>query len=66
MIRSKLPSRFPFELIRADLEKVESAIRDQAIAFDPAVEGYVSYVCNTSGKRIRPPLASHDACPRHP
>ena len=58
MIQSKeLPKRFPFELIQADLEMVESSIRDQANAFDPAVEGYVSYVCNTSGKRIRPALA---------
>lgn len=48
---------FPFELIRADLGKVEEAISQQAAAFDPAVEGYVSYVCQTSGKRIRPALA---------
>jgi len=48
---------FPFELIRADLEVVEKSIRDQARAFDPAVEGYVSYVCQSSGKRIRPALA---------
>lgn len=48
---------FPFELIRPDLEIVEKAIRDQARAFDPAVEGYVSYVCQASGKRIRPALA---------
>jgi octaprenyl-diphosphate synthase len=39
------------------LERVESAIRDQVRAFDPAVEPYVSYVCNTSGKRIRPALS---------
>lgn len=32
-------------------------IGEQARAFDPAVEGYVSYVCGTSGKRIRPALA---------
>lgn len=48
---------FPFELIREDLQVVESAIRDQAKAFDPAVEGYVAYVCQTAGKRIRPALA---------
>lgn len=48
---------FPFELVRADLEIVEKAIRDQAVAFDPAVEGYVSYVCQAAGKRIRPALA---------
>jgi octaprenyl-diphosphate synthase len=49
--------RFPFELVRPHLEKVEIEIRDQVRAFDPAVEPYVSYVCNTSGKRIRPALA---------
>jgi octaprenyl-diphosphate synthase len=48
---------FPFHLVRADLERVEAAILEQARAFDPGVEGYVSYVCQTSGKRIRPALA---------
>jgi octaprenyl-diphosphate synthase len=48
---------FPFELIRADLETVEKALREQSRAFDPAVEGYVTYVCQASGKRIRPALA---------
>ncbi len=48
---------FPFHLVRADLERVEAAILDQARAFDPGIEGYVSYVCRTSGKRIRPALA---------
>jgi octaprenyl-diphosphate synthase len=49
--------RFPFELVRPQLERVEASIRDQIRAFDPAVEPYVSYVCNTSGKRIRPALS---------
>ena len=49
--------RFPFDLVRPELEIVEAAIRDQVRAFDPAVEPYVSYVCNTSGKRIRPALS---------
>jgi octaprenyl-diphosphate synthase len=48
---------FPFHLVRADLEHVEASILEQARAFDPGVEGYVSYVCKTSGKRIRPALA---------
>jgi octaprenyl-diphosphate synthase len=48
---------FPFELVRPQLEKVEAAIREQVRAFDPAVEPYVTYVCNTSGKRIRPALS---------
>ncbi|MEP4078778.1 polyprenyl synthetase family protein [Haloferula sp.] len=49
--------RFPFDLVRPELEIVEASIRDQIRAFDPAVEPYVSYVCNTSGKRIRPALS---------
>ncbi len=48
---------FPFDLVRSELERVEIAIREQVRAFDPAVEPYVSYVCNTSGNRIRPALA---------
>jgi len=48
---------FPFELVRPELERVEQAIREQVHAFDPAVEPYVAYVCDTSGKRIRPALA---------
>jgi octaprenyl-diphosphate synthase len=39
------------------LEIVEREIRGQAEAFDPGVQGYVDYVCGTSGKRIRPSLA---------
>jgi octaprenyl-diphosphate synthase len=59
----KLPSffkpkaAFPFELVKPEIEQVEKMLLDQARAFDPAVEGYVSYVCQTSGKRIRPALA---------
>ena len=33
------------ELINPHLYSVEERIREQARAFDPAVEGYVSYVC---------------------
>jgi len=47
----------PFAFLRPDLERVEARIRSQAEAFDPAVEPYVSYLLNTSGKRIRPALA---------
>jgi octaprenyl-diphosphate synthase len=46
-----------FELINPHLYTVEERIRAQAKAFDPAVEGYVSYVCGTGGKRLRPALA---------
>ncbi len=48
---------FPFELVRPELERVEISIREQVRGFDPAIEPYVSYICNTSGKRIRPALA---------
>jgi octaprenyl-diphosphate synthase len=60
MATSTAPTRndlFPFELIRPKLERVEAAIREQVRGFDPAIEPYVSYICNTSGKRIRPALA---------
>ena len=48
---------FPFELVKGRLAEVDGLISDQARAFDPGVEGYVSYVCEISGKRIRPALA---------
>ena len=48
---------FPFELVKDKLSQVAEQIAAQAQAFDPAVEGYISYVCETSGKRIRPALA---------
>jgi len=46
-----------FELINPHLYTVEERISAQARAFDPAIEGYVSYVCNAGGKRLRPALA---------
>jgi octaprenyl-diphosphate synthase len=52
----ELAPEFPFDLLETELEKIERQIREQSVAFDPAVEGYVAYVCNTSGKRIRPAL----------
>ena len=57
--RSQLPDGLiiPFELVSKDLSKVDDFIREQARSFDPGVEGYVSYVCDMSGKRIRPALA---------
>ena len=39
------------------LDRVESQIREEARQFDPGVEGYVEYVLDSSGKRIRPTLA---------
>ncbi len=45
------------ELINPHLYTVEERIRAQARVFDPAVEGYISYVCDKGGKRLRPALA---------
>lgn len=53
----KPKAAFPFELVKPEIAQVEKLLYEQARAFDPAVEGYVSYVCQTSGKRIRPALA---------
>ncbi len=51
------PPVFPFELVRNELEMIETAIQAQARSFEPGIEAYVSYVCKSSGKRIRPALA---------
>jgi len=56
--RSPDPRNLPFTLIRNELREVESTLREQVRAFDPGVEPYVSYICDTSGKRIRPALAA--------
>ena len=45
------------ELIRPQLSAVEERIREQAHAFDPAIEDYVAYACGSNGKRLRPVLA---------
>ena len=46
-----------FEPILDNLSQVEERICAQARAFDPAVEAYVSYAIQSSGKRLRPALA---------
>ena len=48
--------RAAFELISEPLACVEERIRAQAREFDPAVEIYVAYACESSGKRLRPAL----------
>ena len=45
-----------FELISEPLASVEERIRAQAREFDPAVESYVAYACESNGKRLRPAL----------
>lgn len=57
LTRSNTDTKTPFKLIKGELKNVEAQIRDQVRAFDPTVEPYIDYICNTSGKRIRPALA---------
>ncbi len=45
------------DLINPHLYAVEEHIRAQARAFDPGVEGYIAYACESKGKRLRPALA---------
>lgn len=49
--------RIAFELVRKEIKQVEKQISEQVKAFDSEVEPYIDYICNTSGKRIRPALA---------
>ncbi len=56
-IDKTLALKATFELISSELIIVEDRIRAQARAFDPAVEGYVAYAIESSGKRLRPALA---------
>jgi len=51
------PHVFPFKLVRPQMEEVEASIQEQARAFDPGVAGYVQYISEAAGKRIRPALA---------
>jgi len=44
-------------LVGLQLEEVESRIAQQAAAFDPAIDGYISYAVGSRGKRLRPLLA---------
>jgi octaprenyl-diphosphate synthase len=45
------------QLVQPQLDEVEARIAQQAAAFDPAIEGYVSYAVGSRGKRLRPMLA---------
>jgi octaprenyl-diphosphate synthase len=40
--------------VQAELAAVEARIAEQTTAFDPAIEGYVSYAVGSRGKRLRP------------
>ncbi|MEP6698476.1 MAG: polyprenyl synthetase family protein [Verrucomicrobiota bacterium] len=61
---SRAPSASPdralarvISLVQAELQEVESRIAQQATAFDPAIEGYVTYAIGGRGKRLRPLMA---------
>ncbi len=43
-------------LVQPQLNEVSARIERQAEAFDPAIEGYVSYAVQSSGKHLRPLL----------
>ena len=44
-------------LVQPQLDEVETRIVQQATAFDPEIEGYVTYAVGGRGKRLRPLLA---------
>ena len=54
---SKVGLKQTFDLINPHLYTVDQRIKEQAKAFDPAVEGYVSYALDNGGKHLRPALA---------
>jgi octaprenyl-diphosphate synthase len=45
------------QLVQPHLNEVDARITQQAAAFDPAIEGYVSYAIGGRGKRLRPVMA---------
>lgn len=51
------PFQQAMELIHSHLCLVEERICQQSCLFDPAIEGYISYVAAKGGKRLRPTLA---------
>lgn len=53
----KQAQQLPVHLVKKELKQVESEIREQVHKFDSGVEPYIEYICNTSGKHIRPVLA---------
>ena len=43
--------------VHSELARVEARIAEQTAAFDPAIEGYISYAVGSRGKRLRPMMA---------
>ena len=44
-------------VVQPQLDEVSARIAEQTEAFDPAIEGYISYALNSGGKRMRPLVA---------
>src|SRR5256714_15372329 len=44
-------------VVQPHLDEVSARIGRQNEAFDPAIEGYISYALESGGKRMRPPGA---------
>jgi octaprenyl-diphosphate synthase len=59
VVKRSVPKKIKqaLELINTHLYSVEERIRQQAREFDPEVEGYIAYACESNGKRLRPALA---------
>jgi octaprenyl-diphosphate synthase len=70
-LSQKLDLRRHLGTIKPELTQIEERLRFQVQEFDPGISGYVSYVLDSSGKRIRPALvllaahASGQATPQH-
>ena len=45
------------QVVQPHLDEVDARITEQANAFDPAIEGYVTYAIGGRGKRLRPLVA---------
>jgi len=56
-ISSRGPLARVAQTVQVQLDEVETRIAQQAAAFDPAIEGYVSYAIGSRGKRLRPLVA---------
>ena len=44
-------------VVQPQLDEVSARVARQAAAFDPAIEGYISYAIDSNGKRLRPLVA---------
>src|SRR5438045_8881822 len=44
-------------VVQPQLDEVSARVAEQTQAFDPAIEGYISYALDSGGKRMRPLVA---------